>query len=119
MAKQKHTEHTDNMNDTGVRGALNGVDELVTFLGSASSNDRFAFSKRANVIFECRTCFTLFRKADGFMRHVTRCDSSRGADAESESDRRSLYVTQAPVAQPMGRVSRVVPLNKPIANGMV
>ncbi|VDO42626.1 unnamed protein product [Haemonchus placei] len=111
------SENIDNMNDTGARGSLNGVEELVTFLGCASSNDRSAFSKRANIIFECRTCFTLFRKADGFMRHVTRCDSSRGTDAESEPERRTLYVSPAPVVPSAGRVSRVVPLKKPIATG--
>uniref|UniRef100_A0A7I4XUE4 C2H2-type domain-containing protein n=1 Tax=Haemonchus contortus TaxID=6289 RepID=A0A7I4XUE4_HAECO len=111
------SENIDNMNDTGARGSLNGVEELVTFLGCASSNDRSAFSKRANIIFECRTCFTLFRKADGFMRHVTRCDSSRGTDAESEPERRTLYVSPAPAVPSAGRVSRVVPLKKPISTG--
>ncbi|KAL6729741.1 hypothetical protein Aduo_000770 [Ancylostoma duodenale] len=105
------------MVETGLRGALSGVNELVSFLESASSSDRSAFSKRANVILECRTCATLFRKADGFMRHVMRCDSSRAADADSESDRRSQLNPAAKVTV-VPKVTRV-PLKKPVANGVV
>ncbi|KAK6728473.1 hypothetical protein RB195_005857 [Necator americanus] len=111
-------EHNDDMVETGLRGALSGVNELVSFLESASSADRSAFSKRANVILECRTCATLFRKADGFMRHVMRCDSSRAADIDSEADRRSQLTTSATVAN-APKVTRVVPLKKPLTNGIV
>ncbi|KAJ1373752.1 hypothetical protein KIN20_036248 [Parelaphostrongylus tenuis] len=110
------------MTDVGViRGALSGVQELVTFLETASTNDRSAFSKRANVIFECRTCATLFRKADGFMRHVMRCDSSRGGDVESESsDRRSfLQSTTKPTTAAAKSSVTMVPLKKPQPNGVV
>lgn len=107
----------EEMVDAPSRGSLGGVDDLVSFLESASTSDRSAFQKRANVIFECRTCATLFRKADGFMRHVMRCDSSRGSDAEPETDRRSLYSSSAMISS-AARVSRVVPLKKQLINGM-
>ncbi|WKX89504.1 hypothetical protein Q1695_008844 [Nippostrongylus brasiliensis] len=107
------------MVDSGLRGTLGGVDELVSFLESASTNDRSAFQKRANVIFECRTCATLFRKADGFMRHVMRCDNSRGSDVDQESDRKAQYPASVAPTPPAARITRVVPLKKVVTNGVI
>ncbi|RCN40479.1 hypothetical protein ANCCAN_13592 [Ancylostoma caninum] len=64
-----------------------------------------------------RTCATLFRKADGFMRHVMRCDSSRAVDTDSESDKRSQLTPAAKVTV-VPKVTRV-PLKKPVANGVM
>ncbi|KAE9414258.1 hypothetical protein Angca_000496, partial [Angiostrongylus cantonensis] len=111
-------EYTKNMADTGIRGALSGVEELVTFLETASTSDRSAFSRRANVIFECRTCASLFRKADGFMRHVMRCDGSRTGDADSEFDRR-IFLTSPIYSSTAVRAPGMVPLKRPLANGVV
>ncbi|VDM63340.1 unnamed protein product [Angiostrongylus costaricensis] len=109
---------TNNMVDTGIRGALSGVEELVTFLEIASTSDRSAFSRRANVIFECRTCASLFRKADGFMRHVMRCDGSRTGDVDSEFDRR-IFLTPPIYSSTAARAPGMVPLKRPLANGVV
>ncbi|WKX89503.1 hypothetical protein Q1695_008844 [Nippostrongylus brasiliensis] len=98
---------------------VDSVDELVSFLESASTNDRSAFQKRANVIFECRTCATLFRKADGFMRHVMRCDNSRGSDVDQESDRKAQYPASVAPTPPAARITRVVPLKKVVTNGVI
>ncbi|CAJ0592547.1 unnamed protein product [Cylicocyclus nassatus] len=105
------------MVETSARGALSGVNELVSFLESASSSDRSAFSKRANVILECRTCATLFRKADGFMRHVMRCDSSRAADVDAELNGRSQLIP--PPVRTMTAPKAVRPVKKPMADDSV
>ncbi|KAJ1357701.1 hypothetical protein KIN20_015897 [Parelaphostrongylus tenuis] len=61
---------------------------LLRWLKTSSSGDYWTFVERANVIYECRTCASLLREAEGFMRHLTRCDSSHLDDVDpGESDR--------------------------------
>ncbi|KJH44824.1 hypothetical protein DICVIV_09143 [Dictyocaulus viviparus] len=64
-----------------------------------------------------RTCATLFRKADGFMRHVMRCDSSRAGDVDSEPDKRTILISPTNV-DITTKTSRIIPVRKPLANGL-
>ncbi|VDN19657.1 unnamed protein product [Cylicostephanus goldi] len=59
-----------------------------------------------------RTCATLFRKADGFMRHVMRCDSSRAADMDAELNGRSQLIP--PPVRTMTAPKAARPVKKPV-----